>query len=278
MFVVEDALEDARFASNPLVTGAPGIRFYAGVPIALSPGHRIGALCVCDRRPRRFHGKDIERLRQFGKLAEASVAAHAPVGAGGDDGARCGRARRNCCGRRTGCCARSSASARSADGSSTSSPTPATGRTKFPEFTSCRSAAPISSRKRSRSIPTSGASSWSAIIEKALATGEPYDFEAQFVTALGNRKWVRAAGECEQQDGVPVRLFGMFQDITLEKEACRAAVEGRQLRRAHRARQSPALQREAGERHRGGRHRRARPRADAHRPRQLQGDQRYARA
>ena len=56
-------------------------------------------------------------------------------------------------------------------------------------------------------------------IEKAIATKEPYDFESQFVTALGRKKWVRAAGECEFQDSEPVRLFGMFQDITLEKAA-----------------------------------------------------------
>ena len=56
-------------------------------------------------------------------------------------------------------------------------------------------------------------------VERTKATGESYDFEAEFVTAAGHKKWVRAAGECEQQDGAPVRLFGMFQDITQEKAA-----------------------------------------------------------
>ncbi len=48
-FVVEDARRDPRFASNPLVLGAPHIAFYAGVPLALSSGERVGALAVLDR-------------------------------------------------------------------------------------------------------------------------------------------------------------------------------------------------------------------------------------
>ncbi len=51
--VVPDAALDARFAGNPLVTGAPGIRFYAGAPlICPRTGHRLGALCSIDQVPR----------------------------------------------------------------------------------------------------------------------------------------------------------------------------------------------------------------------------------
>lgn len=51
-FVIEDTLLDARFATNPLVTGGLKIRFYAGMHVKAADGTPIGALCVFDRKPR----------------------------------------------------------------------------------------------------------------------------------------------------------------------------------------------------------------------------------
>lgn len=50
--VVPDATRDPRFAGNPLVTGAPDIRFYAGHPVVSPDGRALGTICIVDRKPR----------------------------------------------------------------------------------------------------------------------------------------------------------------------------------------------------------------------------------
>ncbi|GJE09473.1 bifunctional diguanylate cyclase/phosphodiesterase [Methylobacterium longum] len=69
--VVADAIADPRFSDNPLVRGKPNIRFYAGVPLALRPGIRVGSLCIIDTKPRCFSA---EQVRQLCDLAEIVVA------------------------------------------------------------------------------------------------------------------------------------------------------------------------------------------------------------
>jgi PAS domain S-box-containing protein len=67
--VVDDATEDPRFADNPLVAGPAGIRAYAGVPLESESGHRLGTLCVIDRRRRSFTDEQVALLRQLATWA-----------------------------------------------------------------------------------------------------------------------------------------------------------------------------------------------------------------
>ena len=78
LFVVNDATADERFADNPLVTAAPDIRFYAGAPVRLANGHRVGMLCVIDRRPRQLDATQREVLISLSKaVARALEGCHA---------------------------------------------------------------------------------------------------------------------------------------------------------------------------------------------------------
>lgn len=76
-FVVEDAAADARFADNPLVTGAPHVRFYAGAPItardALGLPRRIGTLCVIDHQPRALGPDQLALLVETARIVSRHV-------------------------------------------------------------------------------------------------------------------------------------------------------------------------------------------------------------
>ncbi len=69
VMVVEDAYGDPRFDANPLVTGAPHIRFYAGAPIVAEDGAALGTVCVIDRVPRQFTGADCAMLQRLAENA-----------------------------------------------------------------------------------------------------------------------------------------------------------------------------------------------------------------
>ncbi len=71
LLVVPDATADPRFADNPLVTGNPNIRFYAGAPLLSAEGHPLGTLCVIDIVPRTLTPEQIEALSTLGRQVAA---------------------------------------------------------------------------------------------------------------------------------------------------------------------------------------------------------------
>lgn len=74
-FVISDTLKDDRFKDNPLVINDPYIRFYAGCPIKVANGSRIGTLCIIDREPRNLSSEDKELLSDLAVMVEQELTA-----------------------------------------------------------------------------------------------------------------------------------------------------------------------------------------------------------
>jgi len=74
LFHIPDATVDPRFADNPLVTGEPHIRSYAGMPLRAPSGHRIGTLCVIHDQPKEMSESDRRNLQWLAVLAEERIA------------------------------------------------------------------------------------------------------------------------------------------------------------------------------------------------------------
>ncbi len=77
--IVQDATQDPRFADNPLVTGDMHLRAYAGFPLIVPGGHRLGTLCILDTTPRGFTAVQLEQLTRIAHQVTAQLVAHLRV-------------------------------------------------------------------------------------------------------------------------------------------------------------------------------------------------------
>ena len=75
IFIITDTLLDERFADNPIVTGEPHVRFYAGCPLSAPNGSKLGTLCIIDQKPRHFDDEDIQVLRDLAVSVEQELSA-----------------------------------------------------------------------------------------------------------------------------------------------------------------------------------------------------------
>jgi sigma-B regulation protein RsbU (phosphoserine phosphatase) len=79
ILVVEDALNDPRFVDRGSVTGAPHVRFYAGRPLSVAEGVRVGTICLVDTVPRELSAEEADLLGELGQWVERELRAAATV-------------------------------------------------------------------------------------------------------------------------------------------------------------------------------------------------------
>ena len=75
VFSIPDATLDPRFKDNPMVIASPNIRFYAGCPIIVPNGSKLGTICLIDQSPRVFTKDDIELLNDLARMVEQEMGA-----------------------------------------------------------------------------------------------------------------------------------------------------------------------------------------------------------
>lgn len=214
MLEVENAMQDARFADNPLVAGAPHIPTYAGVPLVLSGGSRIGTLCMIDRQPMKLDDRQRQIVTQLARAASHALEQWRTSRIQNEAEQRLRESEEFL--ERTGQLAQVGGWGLDLR----------TGKlTWTAETYRIHGLDPSHQPDMGAALafyPPEGRAMLDSAMARARQTGAPYDLELPFIRADGRRIWVRALGEGTMQDGAAVRLAGAFQDITERVERAEA--------------------------------------------------------
>ncbi|MDO6416469.1 diguanylate cyclase [Sphingomonas sp. BIUV-7] len=238
IFLVPDATCDDRFADNPLVTGGPNIRFYAGMPISAkhpTDDQRlpIGTLCILGPEPRRLGKAEQRTLRALARITEALIDARTTaIGATRltieyqatlerlDRSDRVFRQAERIANIGSW---RLSLIDDSVIWSDQTYAIHGLSSSEHPSLTDAMNFYPPESRAK-----------LDAAIADTIASHDSFDVETDFVTARDEQRRVRVMGELELKEGTPVALVGVFQDITerhLMERALRDIAETDELTR-----------------------------------------------
>ena len=215
--IVPDAKLDPRFAASPFVTKAPNIRYYAGVPVRVrqADGDKItiGTLCVLDEQPRTPTPTDLEVLSELACIAEALIEARA-VALRAAEAAEERRMAVEGLERER----RQFKQAERMANMGSYRYDIETQTTSWSDGVFVIHELPISAGVPVGEImnffPDADRARFRAAVERVLDTGEPFEMDANFVTAQGNARRVRCSCDIELAKGKPVALIGLIQDIT----------------------------------------------------------------
>lgn len=208
---VEDTTTDPRFAENPLVTGDPHIRFYAGAPLINPRGFGLGSLCVIDRKPRQLSPEQLSSL----KLLAAQVVHHLELRYLAESL------------RRQSILLNKTQRVAQIGGWELDLTTRVlswTDETYRLHGVARGAYAPTVESSVEFYVPESIPVIRRAI-GSAIENGTPFEVEAQIVRTDGVRRLVRTTGANDEDAGPAPVLFGLFQDITERRELEREVVQ-----------------------------------------------------
>ncbi|MDB5710017.1 MAG: sensor diguanylate cyclase [Sphingomonas bacterium] len=212
MLLVEDAAGDPRFAANVNVTGLAATRGYAGVPITVA-GQRIGVLCVLDPTPRLLDETRQEALRQLGRVTEALIATRLSMRVAEQAARESAAATRRY--------RRQDRTFRQAERLAR------VGSYRYrlddaqlewsDEVYRIHGLEPGELPRMGRALDFYAPHHRGKAAETlahTIETGDPFDVEADFITAKGQLRRIRSVGELEVEGGKPIAVIGVMQDVT----------------------------------------------------------------
>ncbi len=210
VLVVEDATKDQRFCNNDLVTAAPHIRFYAGIPVSSDGETHVATLCVIDTKPRTFSDEQQRMLIELRNIVAGLIQAHA-IANEAKSSERNARQRRKLL----------SQVERMSKIGAWSLDTQRLVTEWSPQVYVIHEydgTEPPSLEQAISFYPEHERGRLTQKINMCIEYGVPYEIECDFITAKGNQRRVRSSGEIEHGEDGTKFLIGIVKDITEQSQ------------------------------------------------------------
>ncbi|HEY8563961.1 MAG TPA: EAL domain-containing protein [Beijerinckiaceae bacterium] len=206
LLVVPDARLDPRFADNPLVTGAPHIRFYVGAPLSLDPGLRIGTLCAIDDKPRDLDSRERAAFLDLAALVVGQFRRHRDALAAQEQGRLLKR--------KEAVLAQAERLANVGGWEFDFATRELIWSDQMYRLYDLPVGRPPAVRVAHAAFLPEDMDRILALRNQAMAGGGGFELEVPFTSALGRQRRVQIAADCEFVDGRPARFYGILKDIT----------------------------------------------------------------
>ena len=211
---VPDASLDDRFATNPLVTGAPHIRSYLGCPVRSPEGYQIGTLAVIDPAPRKFEGLRRKKLAVLAGVVEDLMLAHKQTIAMTDMAER-EKSRHDALEKANRIFVAAEKAAQIGSWEIDLASLDLTWSNGVYEMYGVPLGQAVTVDDAITAYADADRATVSALVDSAIVKGEPFEFEADLEHQSGTVRRVQSRGEfIKGDDKSPNRLVGVIRDIT----------------------------------------------------------------